>query len=119
MDFVVGLPRTQQKFDAIWVIMDRLTKSANFIPVMTTYPSEQLARVYIGEIVKLHGIPVSIISDRGVQFTSRFWRAVQHKLGTRVELSTTFHPQTDGQSERTIQILEDMLRACVMEFGGS
>ena len=119
MNFVVGLPRTLRKFDAIWVIMDRLTKSAHFIPVLTKYSSERLAEIYIREIVRLHGIPVSIISDRGTQFTSQFWRAVQQELGTRVELSTTFHPQMDGQSERTIQILEDMLCACVMEFGGS
>ena len=119
MDFVVRLPRTLRKFDAIWVIVDRLTKSAHFILVCTTYSSERLAEIYIREIVRLHGIPVSIISNRGTQCISRFWRAVQHELGTRVELSTTFHPQTDGQSERTIQILEDMLRACVIEFGGS
>ncbi|XP_070002165.1 uncharacterized protein [Nicotiana sylvestris] len=96
MDFVVGLPRTRQKFNAIWVIVDRLTKSAHFLPVVTTYSSEQLARVYIREIVRLHGVPISIISDRGTQFTLRFWRAVQYDLGTRVELSTSFHPQTDG-----------------------
>ena len=118
MDFVVGLPRTLRKFDAVWVIVDRLTKSAHFIPVVTTYTSERLAQIYIQEIVRLHGVPISIISDRGPQFTSHFWRAVQSELGTRVELSTAFHPQTDGQSERTIQILEDMLRACVIDFGG-
>lgn len=86
---------------------------------MTTYSSEQLAQICICKTIRLHGVPVSIISDRGTKFTSWFWRAVQHELGTRVELRTTFHPQTDGQSERTIQILEDMLCASVMEFGGS
>ena len=119
MDFVVRLTRTQRKFDAVWVIVDRLTKSAYFIPVAVTYSSERLAEIYIREIARLHGVPVSIISDRGTQFTSHFWRAVQHELGMQVELSTTFHPQTDGQSERTIQILEDMLCACVIDFGGS
>jgi len=119
MDFVVGLPRTQRKFDAVWVIIDRLTKSAHFIPMVTTYSLEQLAQVYIREIVKLHDMPVFIVSDRGTQFTSRFWRAVQRGLGMRVELSTEFHPRTDIHSECTIQILEDMLCACVMEFGGS
>ena len=105
MDFVVGLPWTLKKFDAIWVIVDRLTKSAHFIPVCTTYSSERLAGIYIWEIVRLHGVPVSIISDRGTQFTLQFWRAVQRELGTQVELSTAFHPQMDGQSKRTIQIL--------------
>jgi len=116
---VVGLPQTLRKFDVIWVIVGRLTKSAHFILVCTTYSSEQLAEIYIRKIVRLHGIPVSIISDRDTQFTSRFWRVVQYELGTRVELSTAFHPQMDGQSEHTIQILEDILRACVIEFGGS
>ncbi|XP_019228487.1 PREDICTED: uncharacterized protein LOC109209634, partial [Nicotiana attenuata] len=118
MDFVVGLPQTLRKVDSVWVIVDRLTKSTHFIPVATTYTAERYAQIYIREIVRLHGVPVSIISDRGPQFTSHFWRAVQSELGTRVELSTAFHPQTDGQSERTVQILEDMLRACVIDFGG-
>ncbi|XP_070005398.1 uncharacterized protein [Nicotiana sylvestris] len=96
-----------------------LSKSAHFIPVCTTYSSERLAGIFIREIVRLHGVLVSIISDRGTQFISQFWRAVQRELGTRVELSTAFHPQTDGQSEHTIQILEDMLHACVIDFRGS
>ncbi|XP_070020746.1 uncharacterized protein [Nicotiana sylvestris] len=79
---------------------------------------ERLAQIYIREIVQLHGVPVTIISDRGPQFTSHFWRAIQSELGTRVELSTSFHPQTDGQSKRIFQIPEDMLRACVIYFGG-
>jgi len=118
MDFVVGLPWTSRGVESIWVIVDRLTKSAHFLPVHTTFSAERLARIYIREVVRLHGVPVSIISDRGSQFTSSFWRAFQEELGTRVHLSTAFHPQTDGQSERTIQVLEDMLRACVMDFGG-
>ena len=118
MDFVVGLPKTMGKYDSIWVIVDRLTKSAHFIPVKVTYNAEKLAKIYISEIVRLHGVPLSIISDRGTQFTSKFWKTLHAELGTRLDLSTTFHPQTDGQSERTIQVLEDMLRACVREFGG-
>ena len=118
MDFVVGLPCTFGKFDAIWVIVDRLTKSAHFVPVQTTYNSEKLAKIYIREIVRLHGVPISIISDCGTQFTSHFWWSMHKELGTRVDLSTAFHPQTDGQSERIIQVLEDMLRACVIDFGG-
>jgi len=96
MDFVVGLPRTSWKFDAIWMTMDRLTKFAHFIPVSTTYSSERLAEIYIREIVLLHDVPVSIISDRGTQFTSHFWSAVQRELSTYVQLSTTFHHQMDG-----------------------
>ena len=83
-----------------------------------TYNAEKLAKLYISEIVRLHGVPLSIISDRGTQFTSKFWKILHAELGTRLDLSTAFHPQTDGQSERTIQVFEDMLRACVIQFGG-
>ncbi|KAG8503456.1 hypothetical protein CXB51_001429 [Gossypium anomalum] len=119
MDFVSGLPLTPGKKDAIWVIVDRLTKSAHFIPVHTDYSLNKLAELYIREIVRLHGIPLSIISDRDPRFTSRFWQKLQDALGTKLNFSTAFHPQTDGQSERVIQILEDMLRCCVLEFQGS
>jgi Integrase core domain. len=110
MDFVVGLPRSQKGYDSIWVIVDRLTKSAHFLPVKSTYPLERYAKLYIDEIVRLHGAPVSIVSDRDPRFTSRFWPCLQSALGTKLTMSTAFHPQTDGQLERTIQILEDMLR---------
>ena len=116
MDFVVGLPRTQRGADAIWVVVDRLTKSAHFLPVRVTDTPERLAAQYVDEIVRLHGVPVSIVSDRDPRFTSRFWQKLHSALGTRLSFSTAFHPQTDGQSERTIQILEDMLRACVLDF---
>ena len=119
MDFVTGLPRTQKQHDAIWVIVDRLTKSAHFLPVNVEDSLEKLAQLYVDEIVRLHGVPVSIVSDRDPRFTSRFWPSLQTALGTRLHFSTAFHPHTDGQSERTIQTLEDMLRACVMEFRGS
>ncbi|EOY16856.1 Retrotransposon protein [Theobroma cacao] len=117
MDFVTGLPRTSGGYDSIWIVVDRLTKSAHFLPVKTTYGAAQYARVYVDEIVRLHGIPISIVSDRGAQFTSRFWGKLQEALGTKLDFSTAFHPQTDGQSERTIQTLEDMLRACVIDLG--
>jgi hypothetical protein len=119
MDFVVGLPRTQAGYDSIWVVVDRLTKSAHFLPVKTTYTSAKLAEEFISEIVRLHGVPVSIISDRDPKFTSRLWKVFHEALGTRLNLSTAYHPQTDGQTERTIQTLEDMLRACVLEDRGS
>ena len=96
MDFVVGLPRTLKGYDSIWVIVDRLTKSAHFIPIKTTYSVAQYAQIYIQNIVSLHGVPISIISDRGTQFTSRFWQKLQEALGTQLDFSTAFHPQTDG-----------------------
>ncbi|GJV47321.1 putative reverse transcriptase domain-containing protein [Tanacetum coccineum] len=117
MDFVTKLPKSSQGYDTIWVIVDRLTKSAIFIPMRETDPLEKLARMYLKEVVTRHGIPVSIICDRDPRFASNFWRSLQKALGTSLDMSTAYHPQTDGQSERTIQTLEDMLRACVIDFG--
>jgi hypothetical protein len=102
MDFVSGLPRTKKGYDSIWVIVDGLTKSAHFIPVKTTYKTPKFAELFIEQIVKLHGVPLSIVSDRDPKFTSRFWKAFQEAMGTRLKMSTSHHPQTDGQSERTI-----------------
>ncbi|GJW60188.1 putative reverse transcriptase domain-containing protein, partial [Tanacetum coccineum] len=119
MDFVSGLPRTPSGYDTIWVIVDRLTKSAHFLPMKKTDSMEKLTRLYLKEIVCRHGVPVLIISDRDSHFTSNFWRSLQEALGTNLDMSTAYHPQTDGQSERTIQMLEDMLRACVIDFGSS
>ncbi|GAU51141.1 hypothetical protein TSUD_240800 [Trifolium subterraneum] len=119
MDVVTGLPRNQKGEDSIWVIVDRLTKSAHFIVVKSTYKASRYAEIFLEEIVKLHGVPVSIVSDRDPTFTSHFWRAFQKTMGTRLRMSTSNHPQTDGQSERTIQTLEDMLRACILEDGGN
>ena len=114
MDFVVGLPVIGRKQDSVWFMVDRLTKSAHFLPVRTDYSLDKLVDLYIREIVQLHGIPISIILDRDPRFTSRFWGKLQETLGTRLNFSTTFHPQTDGQSKRVIQVLEDMLRSCVI-----
>ncbi|KAI3825909.1 hypothetical protein L1987_07638 [Smallanthus sonchifolius] len=119
MDFITKLPRTSSGYDSIWVIIDRLTKSAHFLPIREDYKVEKLARIYIDEIVSRHGVPLNIISDRDARFASRFWQSLQKALGTRLDLSTAYHPQTDGQTERTIQTLEDMLRACVIDFGGN
>nr|KYP37777.1 Transposon Ty3-I Gag-Pol polyprotein [Cajanus cajan] len=107
MDFVVGLPKTVKNLDAIWVIVDRLTKSAHFIPINIRYFLHRLTRLYISEIVRLHGVPTSIVSDRDPRFTSRFWESLHKALGTKLRLSSAYHPQTDGQTERTIQSLED------------
>ena len=119
MDFIVGLPRTSNGYDTIWVIVDRLTKSAHFLPIKKTITLEHLAELYVKEVVRLHGVPKSIISDRDTRFTSHFWKCVQECLGTKLKYSTAFHPQTDGQTERTNQVLEDMLRACVLDFKGN
>ena len=101
------------------MIVDRLTKSAHFISVRIDYSMDRLAKLYVKEIVRLHGVSLSIVSDKDPHFTSRFWKELQSALGTRLNFSIAFHPQTDGQSERLIQVLEDMLRGCVMEFTGS
>ncbi|GJY11957.1 putative reverse transcriptase domain-containing protein [Tanacetum coccineum] len=116
MDFITKLPKTAAGFDSIWVIVDRLTKSAHFLPMKETDSTEKLTRLYMKEIVARHGIPVSIISDRDSHFTLRVWQSLHKALGTQLNLSTAYHPQTDGQSERTIQTLEDMLRACEVSF---
>ncbi|GJX06647.1 putative reverse transcriptase domain-containing protein [Tanacetum coccineum] len=117
MDFVTKLPKTSNEHDTIWVIIDCLTKYAHFIPTRETNSMETLTRVYIKEIVSRHGVPIFIISDRDRYFTSRFWRSLQSALGTQLDMSTAYHPETDGQSERTIQTLKDMLRACIIDFG--
>ena len=101
------------------MIVNGLTKSAHFLPVRIDYSMDRLAELYVKEIIRLHGVPMSIMSDKDPCFTSRFWKELQSALGTRLNFSTTFHPQTNGQSERLIQVLEDMLRGCVMEFTGS
>ncbi|KAJ9565224.1 hypothetical protein OSB04_001190 [Centaurea solstitialis] len=119
MDFVTKLPRTLRGHDTIWVIVDRLTKSAHFLEMRETLLMDKLAKLYIKEIVRRHGVPLSIVSDRDSRFTSQFWHGLQEGLGTKLKLSTAYHPQTDGQSERTIQTLEDMLRSCVIDFGGN
>ncbi|GJX08791.1 putative reverse transcriptase domain-containing protein [Tanacetum coccineum] len=119
MDFVLGLLRTPSSYDLIWVIVDRLTKSAHFLLMKKTDSMEKLTQLYLKEIVCRHGVPVLIISDRDSRFASGFWSSLQKALGTDVNMSMAYHPEMDGQSERTIQTLEDMLRACVIDFGKS
>ncbi|GJS74813.1 putative reverse transcriptase domain-containing protein [Tanacetum coccineum] len=119
MDFISGLPKTPSGYDSLWVIVDRLTKSAHFLPIKKTNSIEKLAQFYLKEIVYKHGVPTSIISDKDSLFTSRFWKSLQEAMGTQLDMSTAYHPETDSQSERTIQTLEDMLRACVIDFGSS
>jgi hypothetical protein len=116
MDFIVGLPLTPRKHDSIWVIVDRLTKTAHFIAVHTTYSAERYAEIYVDLVVRLHDVPKTILLDRGTQFVARFWAQVHESLGTKLIHSSSYHPQTDGQMERVNQIVEDMLRACVIHF---
>nr|GEY56642.1 retrotransposon protein, putative, Ty3-gypsy subclass [Tanacetum cinerariifolium] len=117
MDFITKLPKSSQSFDTIWVIVDRLTKSAHFLPIRENDPLDKLARLYLNRIVARHEIPVSIICDRDGKFTSNFWKSFQKTLGTDLSMSTAYHLETDDQSERTIQTLKDMLHACVIDFG--
>ncbi|GJT83720.1 putative reverse transcriptase domain-containing protein [Tanacetum coccineum] len=105
--------------DSIWVIMDRLTKSAYFLPIRVDFKIDRLARLHLNETVARNGVPILIISDRDGRFTSRFWKSMQEALGTCLDISTTYHPHTNGQSECEIQTLEDMLRACAIDFKGS
>ncbi|GJW65630.1 putative reverse transcriptase domain-containing protein [Tanacetum coccineum] len=98
MDFVTKLPKSSSGHDTIWVVVDRLTKSAHFLPIREDYKTEKLAKIYTNEIVARHGVPVSIISDRDGRFTSHLWQAFQKALGTRLDMSTAYHPQTDGQN---------------------
>ena len=116
MDFITGFPRSQKGNNAIFVIIDRFSKVAHFLPVKETITASQLADLYVSRIVSLHRIPLEISSDRGSLFTSRFWESFQQAMGTRLSFSTAFHPQSQGQVERINQVLEDMLRACVISF---
>uniref|UniRef100_A0A2N9FDG8 RNA-directed DNA polymerase n=1 Tax=Fagus sylvatica TaxID=28930 RepID=A0A2N9FDG8_FAGSY len=119
MDFVTGFPRTPSGNDSIWVIVDRLTKSAHFLAIKVGLSLERLAKLYVNEIMRLHGVPITIVSDRDRRFVSQFWKKLHMAMGTNLNFSIAFHPQTDEQSERTIQILKDMLRACAIDFRGS
>jgi hypothetical protein len=96
MDFIVGLLRTQSRYDSIWVIVDRLTKVAHFIPVKTTYSGLQLAELYMSRTVCLHGVLKKIVSDRGTQFTLRFWERLHETLETQLRFNSAYHPQTNG-----------------------
>ncbi|GKE24503.1 putative reverse transcriptase domain-containing protein [Tanacetum coccineum] len=116
MDFVTKFPKMASEQDMIWVIVDRLTKSAHFLPAKENDSMDKLTRQYLKEVVSRHGVPVLIISDRDGRFVSQFWQSLKEAFGTQLDMSTAYHPKTDGQSERTIQTLKDMLRACVIDF---
>ncbi|GKE89652.1 putative reverse transcriptase domain-containing protein, partial [Tanacetum coccineum] len=116
MDFITKLPRSSQGFDTIWVIVDRLTKSAHFLPIRENDPLDKLARLYLNRIVARHGIPASIICDRDGRFTSNFWRSFQKALGTDISMSTAYHPETDGQSERMIRCITHTYIATLIQI---
>ena len=118
MDFVTHLTWISWKHDAVWVIVDRLTKSAHFLAMRMTFTLEEFCRLYIREIVRLHEVSISIVSNQDPRFTAHFWKSFQRVMGTQLMMSTAFHPQTNDQSERTIQVLEDVLRACVLDLKG-
>ncbi|KAK8926203.1 hypothetical protein KSP39_PZI018051 [Platanthera zijinensis] len=119
MDFITDLLRSPRGHDSVWVIVDRLTKCAHFVQFKIDYPMRKIVELYVEEVIRLHGVPVSIISDRDSRFTSRFWKRLQEGLGTDLRYSTAYHPQTNGQTERVNQIVEDMIRCYILEFGGA
>ena len=118
MDFISRLP-TVKGYDSIWVIVDRLTKVVRFIRVRTEYHPHQYVELYFEHIVRQYGVPHNIISDRGPEFTTRFWECLHEQIGTHLVQSSAYHPQTAGQTECVNQILEDMLRACALSSKGS
>ena len=112
MDFIVDLPESKT-FDSIFVVVDRLTKMAYFVPCNKSVTGEEAARLFLENVYKYHGLPDDIISDRGTQFTSKFWQSLFKILQVKIKLSSAYHPQTDGQTERVNQVLEQFLRCSI------
>ena len=117
--FYCGFTPNSEKHTMIWVIIDKLTKSAHLIPGRSTYSVSKWAQNYMREVVRLHRVSISIVFDRDPHFTSTLWKSLQSVLGTRLDFNTFFHPQTDGQIERLNHVLKDMLRACALDLPGS
>ena len=115
MDFITRMPMTWRQHDPIMVVVDKLTKETHFIPVKSTHKTNDIANIFINEIFKLYGLPKAMVSNRDVKFTSNFWKGLFADLGTKLNFSIAYHPQTDGQTERVNQVLEDMLRMYVMD----
>jgi hypothetical protein len=119
MDFEIRLHKTPKRNDASRVIVDGWIKLALFLTIRKIFNLERLAQLYVDEIVSKHGVPLFIVSDLDSRFTSHFWQSFQRAIGTKLDMSTVYHPQTDGQSERTIRTLEDMPRVCITKIGGN
>jgi hypothetical protein len=115
MDFITKLPRTNKQHDSIMVVVDKLTKDAHFIPVNLTHKEANIVDVYMREIARLHGIPKKIVYDKDPKFTSNFWKGLFKGFGTNLNFSTTYHLESNGQTERVNQVIEDMLRMYVMD----
>lgn len=115
MNFIVDIPCTLSGHDSIWITMDRLTKLTYFLPIKTTYKVIHLVSLFIAKIIQLHGVSASIVFKRDLKLNSRFWKASHHQMGTNLIISTSNHPQLDGKTKRTIQVVEDMLWACILE----
>lgn len=115
IDFITKLPRSSRQHDSIMVVVDKLTKAAHFVPVKSTHKATNIAEIYMKEIARLHGVPKAIVSNRDSKFTSNFWKGLFKEFGTNLNLSTTYHPQTDGQIETLNEVIEDMLRMYVMD----
>ena len=119
MDFILGLPRTARKHDSILVVVDRFSKMAHFLPCCQTSDASKVARIYFDEIVRLHGLPKTIVSDRDVRFMSYFWKTLWHLLGTKLKFSSAYHPQTDGQTEVVNRSLKNLLHCLIGEHMGN
>ena len=115
MDFITGFPMTMRQHDSIMVVVNKLTKAAHFIPVKSTHKTDDIAKIFMKEIFKLHGLPKAIVSDRDVKFTSNFWKGLFVDLGTKINFSIAYHPQIEGKTKRVNQVLEDMLHMYVMD----
>jgi hypothetical protein len=119
MDLLVGLPHSPCGKDTIWVVIDRLTKVAHLIPMKQTSSATDLVSLYIKKVVRLYGVPKCIVSVQDSKFVYKFWQSLHNAMGTKLDMILAFHPQTDGQSEHTIQTLKDMLHACMLPWKGN
>ncbi|MCO5577957.1 hypothetical protein L7F22_031794 [Adiantum nelumboides] len=115
MDFIFDLPRTQNGHDGIWTFIDRFSKQAHFVPVKKTAKPDHLARLFVAQIFRLHGMPETIVSDRDPRFTSLFFKAIWANIGMRLQFSSSFHPQTDGQSEIANSVVLDLLKSYISD----